>query len=362
VTQDNSDWSLGICGFPLSRGKETGRGLERVIEEFCRFLNRRNVRFDFHDRGLIRSEIKAVIQSLAYLAGLKKTKNNCYFAVYAVSGIFPALLLKKPLVTLITDLIPFHVAGYDNWLKYAIKRWCVKFSSIRSDWLIVGSLSIRNELVDRFRIDARKIVVVPWGVDHKTYYPATNVTRISKRVAFLGEAKRAKGIDSVIRSFQFVVREVPDATLVIGGTGRDLEEMKQLAAESLPAGCCSFAGFVPEERMNEFYNSADIFVFPSRYGFGLSALEAMACGTPTLVGATLDAKDFFFDEDLLVNPDDNGQIAEKLISLLRDEEKKMKKAREAIEFAKQFSWDRMSQNYLNVCLRASAKKPTGENQ
>jgi glycosyltransferase involved in cell wall biosynthesis len=87
-----------------------------------------------------------------------------------------------------------------------------------------------------------------------------------------------------------------------------------------------------------------------------------ACGTPTLVGATLDAKDFFFDEDLLVNPDDNGQIAEKLISLLRDEEKKMKKAREALEFARQFSWDRMSQNYLNVCLRASEKKPTGENQ
>jgi glycosyltransferase involved in cell wall biosynthesis len=356
VIEDTGNWSLGVCGFPLSRGKETGRGLERVIEEFCRFLTRQNVSFDFYERGLIHSEIKAVIQSLAYLAALRKTKKDCYFAVYAVSGIFPALLRKKPLVTLITDLIPFHVAGYDNWLKYAIKRWCAKFSSVRSDWLIVGSASIRNELVERFGVDAQKIVIVPWGVDHKTYYPAANVTRINKRIAFLGEAKRAKGIDAVIRSFKFVVGAIPDATLVIGVAGRDLEEMKQLAAETLPPHSCSFVGFVPEEKMNEFYNSADVFIFPSRYGFGLSALEAMACGTPTLVGDTLDAKDFFFDEDLLVDPDDDKQIAEKLIALLSNTDEKRKKGDEAMEFARQFSWESMSQQYLGVCLRASEMK------
>lgn len=324
-----------------------------MIEEFCRFLDRKNIPFRFYDRGLIHSEINAVLQSLAYLIRLLTTRDSCYFAVYAVAGIFPALLQKKPLVTLITDLIPFHVAGYDNWLKYAIKRWCAKFSVLRSDWLIVGSASIRDEIVERFGIAAEKVVVVPWGVDHATYYPDPNITKISKRVAFLGEAKRAKGIDTVIQSFKFVLEEVPDATLVIGGTGRDLEEMRRLAAQTLPPGSCSFAGFVPEEKMNEFYNSAELFIFPSRYGFGLSALEAMACGTPTLVGATLDAKDFFFDDDLLVDPEDERQIAKKLISLLRNDDKKMKKAGEAVEFARKFSWDGMSDKYLGVCLRAN---------
>ena len=354
--------SLGICGYPLSRGKETGRGLERVIEEFCRFLTRNKVSFDFYDRGLIHSELRAVIESLAYLARLSKTRNNCYFAVYAVSGIFPAFLRKKPLVTLITDLIPFHVAGYDNWLKYAIKRWCAKFSSVRSDWLIVGSSSIKNEIVERFGVDPGKVVVVPWGVDHTTYYPAPNITKISKRVAFLGELKLAKGIDAVIRSFKFVRQEIPHATLAIAGTGRDLEEMKRLAAQILPPESYTFVGFVPEEKMNEFYNAADLFIFPSRYGFGLSALEAMACGTPTLVGATLDARDFFFDEDLLVNPDDDREIAAKLIALLRNDNEKMKKGREAVEFARQFSWESMSEKYLGVCLNASARNPTGDHE
>jgi glycosyltransferase involved in cell wall biosynthesis len=362
MSNDNRKWSLGICGFPLSRGKETGRGLERVIEEFCQFLDRRNVSFCFYDRGLINSETKADFQSLAYLRKLKTTRDSCYFAVYAVSGIFPALLRKKPLVTLITDLIPFHVAGYDNWLKYAIKRWCAKFSSVRSDWLIVGSASIKDEIVERFGVDADKVVVVPWGVDHTTYYPAPNIAKISKQVAFLGEAKRAKGIDAVIRSFKFVRQEIPNATLAIAGTGRDLEEMKRLAAQILPPGSYSFVGFVPEQKMNEFYNSADLFIFPSRYGFGLSALEAMACGTPTLVGATLDARDFFFDEDLLVNPDDDREIADKLIALLQDDNEKMKKGREAVEFAKQFSWKSMSEKYLGLCLNASGLKPTGDHE
>ena len=351
---------LGICAYPLFRGKETGRGLDRVVEEFCTYLTRRNIPFDFYDRGVIRSEIQAVIQSFAYLVSLRKKTNSCYLAAYAVSGIFPALLGKKPLVTIITDLIPFHVAGYDNWLKYAIKRWCVKFSCLRSNLLIVGSASIRDEIVDRFDLDPHRVVVVPWGVDHKSYYPAKNVSKISKRVAFLGEAKRAKGIDAVIRSFKFVVEKIPEATLVIAGSGRDLEEMKRLAAETLPRGCCTFLGFVLEERMNEFYNSADLFIFPSRYGFGLSALEAMACGTPTLVGATLDAKDFFIDEDMLVDPDDDRQIAKKMIFLLRNEDEKMKKAREAVEFAKQFSWDVMSEKYISVCRRAiELNQPAG---
>jgi len=70
------------------------------------------------------------------------------------------------------------------------------------------------------------------------------------------------------------------------------------------------------------------------------------------VGATLDARDFFFDEDLLVDPDDDRQIAEKMIFLLRNDDEKKKKAGEAVEFARHFSWDGMSEKYISVCLRA----------
>lgn len=347
---------IGICAYPLSKGTETGRGLERVVEEFCNHLSRSGVAFDFYHSGVIRSELKAVLLSYRYLLSLWRTRNECYFAIYAVSGIFPALLRKRPLVTLITDMIPYHVTDYDNKLKYAIKRWCIKYSCQRSDVLIVGSTSIKNEIVKRFSLNPAKVAVVPWGLNHDTYFPDPNVPKIRNRISFLGEAKRAKGIDSIIKAFKFVMKEVPDATLSLASNGSELEEMKKLAADELPSGSYRFEGFIAEGKMNDFYNSSDLFIFPSRYGFGLSALEAMATGTPTLVGNTLDATDFFHDQDLLVNPDDERQIADKIIRILRDPALKAEKSRQALELVKNFSWERMSGQYLEVCVNAKNRE------
>lgn len=350
---------LGICAFPLSRGKETGRGLERLIDEFCAYLTTQHVDFELHDRGVIRSELRAIFESAAFMAALARARDSCYFAVYAVAAVFPALAGKRPLVSVITDLIPFHVSGYDNALKFAVKRWCARIACAASDLVIVGSGSIRDEIVSRFRLDPGKVLVIPWGVDHETYHPSPNVARQRGRVAFLGEIKRAKGIDTLIVAFRRVIDEVPEATLAIGGSGRDLEEMKRLAASTLPARSFSFEGFIPEGKMNAFYNSADLFVFPSRYGFGLSALEAMACGTPTLVGNSLDTKDFFFDEELLVDPDDPARMAARIVAVLASEETKQRKAREAVEFAAKFSWRAMGERYLAACVRAASAEPIG---
>lgn len=343
---------IGICVYPLSKGKETGRGLERVIEEFCAYLSKNNIPFDFYDNGIIRSDLKVLFFSFKYLLNLGKTKNNCYFSFYGVSGVFPILIGKRPLVNIVTDMIPFNVKGYDAFLHYSIKRWCIKYSALKSDRLIVGSSSIKNEVINRFKISPDKITIVPWGVNHETYYPNNQVKKIKNQVAFLGEARRAKGIDSLIKAFKYVLEKVPDATLSLASNGHEIEEMKELAAQTLPPNAYSFEGFILEEKMNEFYNTAELFIFPSRYGFGLSALEAMACGIPTLVGNTLDAKDFFTDNDLLVDPDDEKQIAQKLIYLLQNEEVKKQKSEQAIKISSDFSWEEMSKKYFEVCLKA----------
>ncbi|MEI6424036.1 MAG: glycosyltransferase, partial [Lentisphaerota bacterium] len=181
------------------------------------------------------------------------------------------------------DLIPFFVHGYDNKIKYSIKRLSIKYSYLKSDIVIVPFSSNKNKLIELFRVNPEKIRVIPYGVNHETYFRDDNIQKIPKSVAFLGEAKRAKGLDTLIRAFQIVIRSVPDATLVIASSGNELEKMKRLAEEFLPAGSFKFLGFIEENKMREFYNSAQLFVFPSRYGFGLSALEAMACGTPAIV-------------------------------------------------------------------------------
>ena len=343
--------NVGICAYPLSKGKETGRGLERVIDEFCTYLNDHHIPYDFYDSGIIRNELKAIVFSTKYFTRLKKTTNAIYFAIYPVAGIFPLLVKKKPVITAVHDLIPFLARGYDNALKYSIKRWCIRFSCNKSDALIVPFSSTKNKIVELFGVDKEKIFIIPYGVNHQTYYPDPSVKKNKNRIAFLGEAKRAKGMDALIHAFKIVVEKIPDATLHLASGGNELEEMKKLAQDMLPPATYQFVGFVPEHAMREFYNASDLLVFPSRYGFGLSSLEAMACGTPSIVGATLDALDFIQDPDLLADPDHVSDVAQKIINLLNDRNLHRQKSKEAIDIASGFSWQKMSENYYELCLK-----------
>lgn len=343
---------LAILAYPLTRGLETGRGLERVAQKFTDGLDKARIGYDFYDRGILRNEWKAFFQSFSYLQKLRTASHTRYFAVYPVSAFFAGVLNKRPLVTGVHDLIPFLARGFDNDLKYAVKRFCIRYACQKSDALITGFPSIKEKITELFGVDPKKITVIPYGVDHDHYYPDETVKKVKNRIAFLGEAKRAKGIDSLIRVFKTVRKNLPDATLVLASNGHELEAMKKLAADILPQGSYEFVGFVKEDKMREFYNAADLFVFPSRYGFGLSALEAMACGTPAVLGRCLDSTDFISDEELLADPENTGEMAQKLTALLVDRQKYGQKREFALKKAGEHSWDRMARLYYETCLKA----------
>jgi glycosyltransferase involved in cell wall biosynthesis len=344
---------IGICAFPLSRGKETGRGLERVMEEFCQYLDLHNIEYEVYEKGIIRNELFAAIKSIFFYFYLKKKTSDCYFSAYAVSSIFPIMTKKTPVVTLITDLIPLEVFGYDNYIKYSIKRFCIKIAVLKSTTIIVGSNSIKIGLIKSFKIDPKKIKVVPWGVNLTAYFPNKNVKKNRHNISFIGEIKLAKGIDSLIQSFKLVLREIPDATLTIGGTGRDLNAMKKLAKATLPDSTYTFQGIIAEKNMNAFYNASSLFVFPSRYGFGLSALEAMACKIPAIVGNTLDSKDFFSDNMMLVDPNNPIELAKKIVYLFKNESIYFDKAEKALKLAKKFSWENTFNQYIKIIKSTS---------
>ncbi len=355
---------IGICAFPLSVGNESGRGLERVIHEFCSYLGPENLTFDIYQNKALKdlkgsasfkNELNSIFSSITYLLMLNRTKNKCYFATYPVAALFPVFLHKKPLVTVVHDLIPFFVKGYDNQVKYSLKRFCIKYACTKSDVLIVPFSSTKQKIIELFHVEEKKIKIIPYGVNHTTYFFDSSIPRKKNAIAFLGEAKRAKGLDSLIKAFAMVRKNIPDATLIIASSGNELKQMQQLAHAFLPTGSYEFVGFIPEGEMHEFYNSCSLFIFPSRYGFGLSALEAMACGVPTIAGATLDSLDFLYDKDILVNPDDIDEIAAKITRLLSDVPLYKEKTRQALEIAGKYSWTIMAEKYYNTCLSLISK-------
>jgi glycosyltransferase involved in cell wall biosynthesis len=123
-----------------------------------------------------------------------------------------------------------------------------------------------------------------------------------------------------------------------------------LAASNLPQNSYEFIGFVPEDQIRQFYCSAQVFLFPSRYGFGLSSVESMACGTPSIVGATLDALDLFDDNELTTDPEKPEELARKILALLSDVQLYKQKQRWGLNMASRFSWESMGSKYLDTFL------------
>jgi hypothetical protein len=98
---------VGISAFPLSKGRDTGRGLERVIAELAAGLDALRQPYAFYERGLIRNEVVAILHAAKFLWDLRGRHQDVWFAVYPVAGIFPILAGKRPVITEVYDLIPF---------------------------------------------------------------------------------------------------------------------------------------------------------------------------------------------------------------------------------------------------------------
>lgn len=167
--------------------------------------------------------------------------------------------------------------------------------------LVVATTPLQADLMSEdYDVPLDKIRMVPPGYDDERFYPVSEAEReaIRQRLGFkgkvvlsLGRLARNKGYDLLIQSFREVVARVPDAQLhlAIGGeviSDRErevLEECKALTSQLGLDEKVVFAGYVPDEELPDYYRAADIFVLSSRYEpFGMTAVEAMACGTPVV--------------------------------------------------------------------------------
>ena len=156
-------------------------------------------------------------------------------------------------------------------------------------------------LVADYNTAPEQVHMIPPGYDDNRFFPVSVSSQktIRQRLGFegkvvlaLGRLARNKGYDLLIDAFTLVAKRIPDAVLhlAIGGTQSQPHEQELLAelkaqVEQLGLGDrVKFDSFVAEADLADCYRAADVFVLSSRYEpFGMTAIEAMACGTPTVV-------------------------------------------------------------------------------
>jgi glycosyltransferase involved in cell wall biosynthesis len=127
------------------------------------------------------------------------------------------------------------------------------------------------------------------------------------------------------------------------------------ARDDLAAGRIRFLGYVPEADLPALYNDAAVLAFPSSYeGFGLPALEAMACATPVLTSNTSSLPEVVGEAGLLVDPLDVSAIAAGLGSLADSPDLREDLGRRGLARAAGFTWQRAAEQTLAAIHAAGA--------
>jgi mannosylfructose-phosphate synthase len=169
--------------------------------------------------------------------------------------------------------------------------------------LMIATTPAQRDLLhgDAYDVPLEKIRVIPPGYDDQRFFPVSLATRhmLKRKFGFegpvilaLGRMAKNKGYDLLLQAMPTVFRRVPDARLVLAVGSTNPNEPEQelirslhvLAKELGISDRVVFKDYISDDELADHYRAADVFALSSRYEpFGMTAIEAMACGTPAVV-------------------------------------------------------------------------------
>ena len=216
----------------------------------------------------------------------------------------------------------------------------------RRTQIVTLSESSREHLLDRLRLPARNVHVVPPGIDAR-YRPGGERTEVPT-ILGVGRLMPSKSFDALIRAVHDLRTEVP-ARLAIVGEGYERDALERLIAALGAEEWCELAGRVDDEELVRRYQSAWVVASTSRTeGWGMTLTEAAACATPSVATRIPGHTDAVRDGvgGLLV--DSHDELVGALRAVITDPDLRGRLADGARRTAQELTWDRTAFETLSV--------------
>jgi L-malate glycosyltransferase len=223
----------------------------------------------------------------------------------------------------------------------------VTFSINESDAITAVSDNLRDETFRHFNIE-KEIIVIPNFVDtdrfqhsNKEHFKKMLAPNGERILAHVSNFRKVKRVEDVVSMFKKVHEQMPSKLLMIG----DGPERQNIEEYCRTLNICSDIRFLgKQDQVDEILSITDLFVLPSQYeSFGLSALEAMACGVPVIStnAGGLPEINVQGVTGYMSNVGDTDDMAKNAIEVLKDENKLKQFKENAIAHAKTFSRQRV---------------------
>lgn len=284
---------------------------------------------------------------------LRHLRDRFDVIIDAENGIpfFSPLYSLKPKILLIhhvhTEVFKEHLPAPLSLLCIWLESWLMPRAYAGVPFVAVSE-STREELLRR-RFTTRGVAVVHNGVDSRLV-PGVKAKRPT--IVYLGRLKAYKRVDLLVRAIAELRNEIPDVVFRIVGSGDAEPTLRALVKEFDLEDHVVFEGFVSEDRKREVLQGAWVFATASAMeGWGISVIEANACGTPAVGFDVPGIRESIYDGVSGVLVRDERTLCHTLSSLLLDGPRRMLLSAGALQRASTFSWEASADRMMDLVLR-----------
>lgn len=289
---------------------------------------------------------------------------------------FPLDLLHStdfipPLRSPVPAVITVHDLAFLHWPHFVTKDSAAYYGQIdravrHARHIIVPSENTKQDLIGQLGTPENRVSVIPEAADPSFQpLPLAPTRRAIMQeyelpaayVLFVSTIEPRKNVTGLLHAFHHLRERyrATDVTLVLAGShGWLYEETLAVVSQLKLETSTRFLGRVSDEELRRLYVGARCHVHPAHYeGFGLPPLEAMACGTPTIVSNSSSLPEVVGDAALLVDPNNPEEIAVAMHRLLTDDALHAEMSAKGLQRAQCFSWASAARSTLDVYRMAA---------
>lgn len=266
----------------------------------------------------------------------QKTKASLIFSPIPEAPLFT----QCRYVVMCHDLIPLRFPRQTSPLTQYF-RYVVPLVLQQAEHIICNSEATAKDIVDFYGVNVSKITPILLGYDTSNFYPQKVDNSLIKKPYFLylGRQDIYKNLAGLITAFAAIPNSNYDLAIAGSADPRFTPKLKQLAQELHVANRVIWLDYLDYRELPKVISGAIALVFPTFWeGFGLPALEAMACGTPIITSNLASLPEITGDAAILINPHNNVSITSAMIEISQDSAMRSQLSQKSIRQAKKFSW------------------------